>query len=195
MDCGPPGSSVHRILQARILQCAAMSSSRGSSRPRDQTHVSYVFCISRRVLYHYAIWEATTISQGLLKLMSIELVMVSNHLILCHPLHLLPSIFPSIRVFSNVSALHSRWPKYWSWYVSTPHLILSSQQPCKSAISPLIFANEKPETGRMSISNSSGNCCHSVAQSCLTLCYPMDCSMPDFSVLHRLPELAQTHVH
>ena len=45
-----------------------MSSSRGSSRPRDQTHVSYVFCISRRVLYHYAIWEATTISQGLLKL-------------------------------------------------------------------------------------------------------------------------------
>ena len=46
--------------------------------------------------------------------MSIELVMPSNHLILCHPLLLLPSIFPSIRVFSNESALHIRWPKYWS---------------------------------------------------------------------------------
>ena len=48
------------------------------------------------------------------KLISIESVMLSNHLILCHPLLLLPSIFPSIRVFSNESALHTRWPKYWS---------------------------------------------------------------------------------
>ena len=47
--------------------------------------------------------------------MSIELVMPSNHLILCHPLLLLPSIFPSIRVFSNESALHIRWTKYWSF--------------------------------------------------------------------------------
>ena len=47
--------------------------------------------------------------------MSIELVMPSNHLILCHPLLLLPSIFPRIRVFSNESALHIRWPKYWSF--------------------------------------------------------------------------------
>ena len=47
--------------------------------------------------------------------MSIELVMLSNHLILCHPLLLLPSIFPSIRVFSNESALRIRWPKYWSF--------------------------------------------------------------------------------
>ena len=56
-----------------------------------------------------------TNSQNLLKLMSIELVMLSNHLILCHPLLLLPSIFPSIRVFSNELALHIRWPKYWSF--------------------------------------------------------------------------------
>ena len=55
-----------------------------------------------------------TNSWSLLKLMSIELVMPSNHLILCHPLLLLPSIFPSIRVFSNESVLHIRWPKYWS---------------------------------------------------------------------------------
>ena len=55
-----------------------------------------------------------TISQSLLKLMSIESVMPSNHLILCHPLFLLPSIFPSITVFSNDLALCIRWPKYWS---------------------------------------------------------------------------------
>ena len=54
-----------------------------------------------------------TNSQNLPKLMSIELVMPSNHLILCHPL--LPSIFPRIRVFSNKSALHIRWPEYWSF--------------------------------------------------------------------------------
>ena len=47
--------------------------------------------------------------------MSIESVLPSNHLILCHALHLLPSIFPKVRVFSNESALHIRWPKYWSF--------------------------------------------------------------------------------
>ena len=59
-----------------------------------------------------------TISQSLLRLMSIELVMPSNHLILCHPLLLLPSIFPSIRVFSNELALRIRWPKYWRFSFS-----------------------------------------------------------------------------
>ena len=59
-----------------------------------------------------------TNSQSLLKLMSIESVLPSNHLILCRPLLLLPSIFPSIRVFSNESALHIRWPKYWSFSFS-----------------------------------------------------------------------------
>ena len=56
--------------------------------------------------------------QSLLKLMSIEWVMPSNHLILCCPLLLLPSIFPSIRVFSNESVLYIRWPKYWSFSFS-----------------------------------------------------------------------------
>ena len=56
-----------------------------------------------------------TIPWSLLKLMSITLVMPSNHLILYHPLLLLPSVFPSIRVFSNESALHIRWPKHWSF--------------------------------------------------------------------------------
>ena len=56
-----------------------------------------------------------TSSQSLLKLISIESVMPSNHLVLCRPLLLLPSNFPSIRVFSNESVLHIRWPKYWSF--------------------------------------------------------------------------------
>ena len=55
-----------------------------------------------------------TISRSLLKFMSIESMMPSNHLILCYPLLLLPSLFPSIRLFSNESALPIRWPKYWS---------------------------------------------------------------------------------
>ena len=59
-----------------------------------------------------------TNSQSLLKLMSIESVMPSNHLILCHPLLLPPSVFPSIRVFSNESVLHIRRPKYWSFGIS-----------------------------------------------------------------------------
>ena len=59
-----------------------------------------------------------TNSQSLFKLMCIESVMLSNHLILCCPLLLLPSIFPSIRVFSNESALRIRWPKYWSFSIS-----------------------------------------------------------------------------
>ena len=70
-------------------------------------------------------WTATcqaslsiTNSQSLLKFMSMEFVMPSNHLILCRPLLLLPSIFPSIRVFSNESALHMRWPKDWSFSFS-----------------------------------------------------------------------------
>ena len=57
-------------------------------------------------------------SWSLLKLISIELVMPSNHLILCRPLLLAPSIFPSIRVFSDESVLHIRWPKYWSFNFS-----------------------------------------------------------------------------
>ena len=70
-------------------------------------------------------WTATrqpslsfSISQSLFKFMSIDLMMPSNHLILYHPLLLLPSIFPSIRVFSHESAFHIRWPKYWSFSFS-----------------------------------------------------------------------------
>ena len=65
---------------------------------------------------HFSPSLSFTISRCLLKFISIRSVMPSNHLILCHPLFLLPSIFPSIRIFSNASALHTRWPKYWSFH-------------------------------------------------------------------------------
>ena len=71
-----------------------------------------------------------TNSWSLLKLMSIELVMPSNYLILCHPLLLLPSIFPSIGVFSNESVLLKRWPKYWSF-----SFIISPSNECSGLIS------------------------------------------------------------
>ena len=70
--------------------------------------------------------RSITISRSSLKLMSIESVMSSSHLILCRPLLLLPSIPPSIRVFSNESILHMRWPKYWSFSFS---IIPSKEHP------------------------------------------------------------------
>ena len=86
--------------------------------------VAIVQCLSHVQLFATP-WTTTlraslsfTISQSLLKLMSIESVMPSNHLILCHPLLLPPSIFPSIKVFSDESALRIRWPKYWSFSFS-----------------------------------------------------------------------------
>ena len=85
--------------------------------------LSYIVVQSLSCVWFFAIsWTAAcqaslsfTISWSLLRLMSIELMMPSNHLILCPCLLLLPSIFPSIRIFSNESALHIRWPKYWSF--------------------------------------------------------------------------------
>ena len=78
-----------------------------------------------RVRFFATPWTVThqaslsiTNSQSLPKLLSIELVMLSNHLIFCHPLLFPPSIFPSIRVFSNESVLCTRWPKYWSFSFS-----------------------------------------------------------------------------
>ena len=73
---------------------------------------------------------STTVSQSLLKFMSTESVMLSNHLILCCPLFLWPSIFPSIRIFSSQSALHIRWPKNWSFSFS-----ISPSKECSGLIS------------------------------------------------------------
>ena len=80
-----------------------------------------------------------TNSRSLLKLMSIESVMPSNHLIFCYPLLLLPSIFPSIRVFSKESALYIRWPTYWSFSfsISPSHDLLAVQGILKSLLQHL----------------------------------------------------------
>ena len=85
------------------------------------TSVQLLSCVQLFVTPWTAALQASlsiTNSQSLLKLMSIESMMPSNHLIFCHPLHFLPSIFPSIRVFSNESALRIKWPKYWSFSFS-----------------------------------------------------------------------------
>ena len=91
----------------------------------DQDHPQEVPFSPSVVSDSATLWTAThqaslsfTNFQHLLKLMSIEWVMPSNHLILCHPLFLLASVFPSIRVFSNESVLCIRWPKYWSFSFS-----------------------------------------------------------------------------
>ena len=85
-----------------------------------------------------------TNSWSLLKLMSIESVMPSNHLILCYPLLLLPSIFPSIRVFSNVSVLHIRWPKYWSFSWKLYHK--PNSLPVSSHFHPILSSGANPKS-------------------------------------------------
>ena len=76
-------------------------------------------CLGPHVLQHARPLCPSPTLRSLLKLMSTELVMTFNHLILCHPLLLLPSIFPSIRVISNESILHIMWPRYWSFSFKT----------------------------------------------------------------------------
>ena len=92
-----------------------------SSKPLDVVVVQSLSRVWLSVTPWTAAHQASlslTISRSLLKLMSIELVRPSNHLILWRPLLLLPSVFPSIRVFSNELALHIRWPKCWSFSIS-----------------------------------------------------------------------------
>ena len=79
---------------------------------------SIIFLLISRVQLFVTPWTAACQASLSIELMSIESVMPSNHLILCRPLLLLPSIFPSIRVFSNESVLCIRWPKYWSFSFS-----------------------------------------------------------------------------
>ena len=108
-----------------------------SSMKQKQTHQFSSVQSLNRVWLFVAPWTAAcqaslsiTNPQSLLKLMSIVLVMPSNHLILCHPFLRLPSIFPSIRVFSNELVLRIRWPKYWSFSFS-----ISPSNECSGLIS------------------------------------------------------------
>ena len=146
-----------------------------------------------------------TVSRSLLKLMSIELVTSSNRLVLCRPLLLLPSVFLSIRVFSNESALCIRWPKYWRFSLSispsSEYSGMNSPSNEYSGICSISPSNEySEELGKLQFPRVGGvlvtkpprpppppalkelqlkTCC---AQSCPTLCDPMDCSPPGSSI-------------
>ena len=119
-DCSPPGSSVYGILQARILEWVPCPPPGDLPDPEIESRspalqadsLMPVIWLLSHVHLFVTPWTAAcqaspffTISWSLLRLMSIELMMPTNYLILCHPLHLLPSILPSIRIFSNESAL------------------------------------------------------------------------------------------
>ena len=110
-----------------------------------------------------------------LKLMSIESVMPSSHLILCCSLLLLPPIPPSIRVFSNESTLCMRWPKYWSFSLN----ISPSNEHPGQIVNILAFWNQSVTTIQLCSCNKTA-CMR--AQSCPTLCKPMGCSSPGSSV-------------
>ena len=166
-----------------------------------------------------------TISRSSLRLTSIESVMPSSHLILGRPLLLLPPIPPSIRVFSNESTLHMRWPKYWSFSFSIipsqeiPGLI-SFRMDCldllavqgtlksllqhhsskasilwRSAFFTVQLSHPYVTTGKTIALILQTFQFSSVTQSCLTPCDPMNRSTPGLPVHHQLPEFTQTHVH
>ena len=111
-----------------------------------------------------------TSSQSLLKLISIESVMPSNHLILCRPLLLLPSIFPSIRVFSNEWILHIRWPKYWSFNFSISPSNDYSGGLVGSPCSPRESLVSSPTPQLKSINSSALRHCSHENISCVTAC-------------------------
>ena len=116
--CPPPGDLSNPGINPGLLHCRWILYSLSH---KGSLQLSSVQSLSS-VRFFATPWTAAcqaslsiTNSWSLLKLMSTESVMPSNHLILCRPLLLLPSIFPSIRAFSNESVLHIRWPKYWSF--------------------------------------------------------------------------------
>ena len=142
---------------------------------------------------HHASVSITN-SRSLLKLMYIESVMPSNHLILCWPLLLPPSTFPNISVFSNESALCIRWPKYWSFSFN-----ISPSNEHSGLISFRmdwldLLAVQGTLRSLLELSNDM-ELIRSVAQSCPTLCDPMNRSTPGLPVQHQLPEFTETHVH
>ena len=114
----PPGSAVPGILQARTLEWVAISFSNAWKWKVKVKSLSHAQLFATPWIAARQASLSITNSWSLPKLMTIESVMPSNPLILCRPLLLLPSIFPSIRVFSNESTLRIRWPKYWSFSFS-----------------------------------------------------------------------------
>ena len=104
-------SSYHLVVL--ISSASKFSSAQSLSSVHDSKSHAWLFATLWTTAHQASL--SITNFQSLLKLLSIESVMPSNHLILCCPLLLLPLIFPSTRVFSNESVLHMRWPKYWSF--------------------------------------------------------------------------------
>ena len=116
--------------------------------------------------------------------MSIKSMMPSNHLILCHPL-LLHSVFHNSRVFPNELVLHIRWPKCWSFSISPSNEYSGFISLRIDWLDPLAVQGTLKSLLQFS----------SVAQSCPTLCDPMNRSMPGLPVHHQLLEFTQTHIH
>ena len=119
-----PGPWIFQFLQAGFFIAIYLTALMGNGLIFIVTSFSSVQSLGR-IQFFETPWTAAhqaslsiTNSQSILKLMSIELVIASNHLILCHPFLLLLSIFPRIRVFSNESVLCLRWPKYWSFSIN-----------------------------------------------------------------------------
>ena len=120
IDGSLPGFSVPGILQARTLEWVAISFPNAW---KWKVKVKSLSRVRRLVTPWTAACQSSlsfTASQSLLKLLSIESAMPSSHCVLCHPLLLLPSVFPSIRIFSSELALCIRWPKYWSFSIKLP---------------------------------------------------------------------------
>ena len=127
IDGSPPGSPIPGILQARTLEWVAISFSNNFN--LQLSSVQSLSCVRLFVTPWITARQASlsiTNSQSSFRLTSIESVMPSSHLILCRILLLLPPILPSIRVFSNESTLHMRWPNYWSFSFS---IVLSKEIP------------------------------------------------------------------
>ena len=134
MDCSLPGSSTHGIFQARVLEWGAIAFSDIYVYIYTNTHLPlYMYIHTDTHTYRLLLvaqlctnlcdpmdysTPGFTVSQSLLRLTSVESMMPSNQLILCCYLFLLPSVFPSIRVFSNESVLCIKWPKYWGFSIS-----------------------------------------------------------------------------
>ena len=148
---------------------------------------------------HHQLWS-------LLKLMSIESVMPYIHLILCRPLLIPPSIFPSIRVFSNESVLHIRWSKYWNFSFSISpsneySVLISLRMDWLDllAVQGTLKSFLQQQSSKASVFGAqlSLTSIHEsvITQLWPTLCDPMNHSMPGLPVHHQLLEFTQTHVH
>ena len=131
VDCSPPGSSVRGILQARILEWVAMPSSRGSSRPRDGTHVSYISCIGRWILYHYWHLGSPPIQiQGLLKWVYFYMFTTLSPLLAGHlELHFTRGIHLTLR-----NSLHWQSIPWVSFLLTSLYLLLPKQRKSASEL-------------------------------------------------------------